>query len=32
MDFVAGEIAAAKINVPRPASASDVRELLIAAY
>jgi maleylacetate reductase len=31
-DFVAGEIAAAKITAPRPASASDVRELLTAAY
>lgn len=31
-DFVAGEIAAAKITVPRPALASDVRELLAAAY
>ncbi|HMG80026.1 MAG TPA: maleylacetate reductase [Xanthobacteraceae bacterium] len=32
MDFVAGEIAAAAITAPRPASASDVRELLAAAY
>jgi maleylacetate reductase len=31
-DFVAGEIAAAAITVPRPASASDVRALLAAAY
>jgi alcohol dehydrogenase class IV len=31
-DFVAGEIATAKITAPRPASASDVRELLTAAY
>jgi len=31
-DFVAGEIAAASITAPRPASASDVRELLAAAY
>jgi maleylacetate reductase len=31
-DFVAGEIAAAAITVPRPASASDVRDLLAAAY
>jgi maleylacetate reductase len=31
-DFVAGEIAAAKITVPRFASADDVRELLAAAY
>jgi maleylacetate reductase len=31
-DFVAKEIAAASITAPRPASASDVRELLAAAY
>lgn len=31
-DFVANEIAAASITAPRPASASDVRELLAAAY
>jgi maleylacetate reductase len=31
-DFVAGEIAAASITVPRPASAGDVRALLTAAY
>jgi alcohol dehydrogenase class IV len=31
-DFVAGEIAAAAITAPRPASASDVRALLAAAY
>jgi maleylacetate reductase len=31
-DFVAKEIAAASIAAPRPASASDVRELLTAAY
>ena len=31
-DFVAGEIAVAAITAPRPASASDVRELLAAAY
>jgi len=31
-DFVAGEIAAASITAPRPASASDARELLAAAY
>jgi alcohol dehydrogenase class IV len=31
-DFVAGEIGAASITVPRPALASDVRELLAAAY
>ena len=31
-DFVAGEIAAAAITAPRPASASDVRDLLAAAY
>ncbi|MGA8494549.1 MAG: maleylacetate reductase [Xanthobacteraceae bacterium] len=32
IDFVAGEIAAAVITVPRPALASDVRDLLAAAY
>jgi maleylacetate reductase len=32
MDFVAGEIAAASITSPRPASASDVRDLLAAAF
>ena len=32
VDFVAGEIAAAAITVPRPASANDVRDLLRAAY
>jgi len=31
-DFVAGEIAAASISAPRPASANDVRALLTAAY
>lgn len=31
-DFVAGEIAAAAITAPRPASANDVRDLLRAAY
>ena len=31
IDFVANEIAAAKITVPRPASADDVRALLVAA-
>jgi maleylacetate reductase len=31
-DFVAQEIAAASITAPRPALASDVRELLAAAY
>jgi maleylacetate reductase len=31
-DFVAGEIAAAAITAPRPASADDVRALLVAAY
>ncbi len=31
-DFVAGEIAAATITAPRPASAGDVRALLTAAY
>ena len=31
-DFVAGEIAAASITAPRPASAGDVRDLLAAAY
>lgn len=31
-DFVAGEIAAAKITTPRPVSADDVRRLLAAAY
>jgi maleylacetate reductase len=31
-DFVAKEIAAASITAPRPALASDVRELLAAAY
>ena len=32
IDFVAGEIAAAAIKSPRPVSASDVRDLLKAAY
>jgi len=32
IDFAAGEIAAAKITSPRPASADDVRALLAAAY
>jgi hypothetical protein len=32
IDFVASEIAAAAIKSPRPVSAGDVRELLIAAY
>jgi alcohol dehydrogenase class IV len=32
IDFVADEIAVGKITAPRPASASDVRELLAAAY
>jgi maleylacetate reductase len=32
IDFAAGEIAAAKIVSPRPASADDVRALLAAAY
>jgi maleylacetate reductase len=32
IDFVAGEIAAAAITAPRPASANDVRDLLRAAY
>jgi maleylacetate reductase len=32
IDFVAGEIAAGKITVPRPASVDDVRALLTAAY
>jgi maleylacetate reductase len=31
-EFVAGEIATASIKTPRPASASDVRNLLAAAY
>ena len=31
-DFVANEIAAASIASPRPVSASDVRDLLAAAY
>jgi maleylacetate reductase len=31
-DFVAGEIAAASITAPRPASAADVRAILAAAY
>ena len=31
-DFVAGEIAAGKLTVPRPVSAADVRTLLAAAY
>ena len=32
IEFAAGEIAAAKITSPRPASADDVRALLAAAY
>jgi maleylacetate reductase len=32
IEFAAGEIAAAKITSPRPASADDVRTLLAAAY
>lgn len=32
IDFAAGEIAAAKVVSPRPASADDVRALLAAAY
>jgi maleylacetate reductase len=32
VDFVAAEIAAAKITSPRPASAADIRTLLAAAY
>jgi maleylacetate reductase len=32
IDFVAGEIAAQAIKSPRPVSATDVRELLAAAY
>ncbi len=32
IDFVAGEIAAASIKMPRPASADDVRALLAKAY
>jgi maleylacetate reductase len=32
VDFVAGEIAALSIATPRPVTASDVRELLAAAY
>jgi alcohol dehydrogenase class IV len=32
IDFVANEIAGAKITVPRPVSADDVRKLLTAAY
>jgi alcohol dehydrogenase class IV len=31
-DFVAKEIAAASITAPRPVAASDVRDLLAAAY
>jgi maleylacetate reductase len=31
-DFVAGEVAAASLDSPRPVSAADVRELLAAAY
>jgi alcohol dehydrogenase class IV len=32
IEFAAGEIAAAKITSPRPASADDVRALLATAY
>ncbi len=32
IDFAAAEIAAASIKTPRPASADDVRSLLVAAY